>query len=118
MRQTLDNQGFPSGEPDVFVDLRSEESNPDGSVVDADGALWNAQWGKGRVVRYLPDGSADTVVSVGGEHSSCPAFGGDALQTLFVTTAREGIENPDHDQGQLYAIELEHKGLPEHQVKL
>lgn len=32
---------------------------PDGSIIDKDGYLWNAQWGASRVVRYAPDGEID-----------------------------------------------------------
>ena len=118
MRQPLDELGFPVGTPEVFVDLRPDESNPDGSIIDETGALWNAHWGKGRVVRYLPDGTQDLVVSVPGILASCPALGGETLQTLFVTTARESLEEPDDHQGQVYALELGagFRGLPEYQV--
>ncbi len=102
MQQTLDAQGWPDGELTVFVDLTSEGLYPDGSVVDSEGGVWNAQWGAGRVARYLPDGQFDRAIAVGGAHSSCPAFGGADLRTLFVTTARQGIDDPDADQGVVY----------------
>ncbi|MGO6906227.1 SMP-30/gluconolactonase/LRE family protein, partial [Rhizobium ruizarguesonis] len=48
--------GLPSGEPIVLVDSMNEPGDIDGSVVDADGYLWNARWGAGVVDRYSPDG--------------------------------------------------------------
>ncbi|WP_010141859.1 SMP-30/gluconolactonase/LRE family protein [Oceanicola sp. S124] len=118
MRVTLDAEGWPEGTPDLFVDLAPEGLYPDGAVVDAEGGLWNAQWGTGRVARYLPDGSFDRAVAVGGQHSSCPAFGGADLSTLYVTTAREGINSPDAAQGVLYELRPGVLGQREHQVIL
>lgn len=118
MHQGLDPHGWPKGDPEVFVDLRADRLNPDGAVVDAEGALWNAQWGAGRVARYLTDGSFDHAIQVGGRHSSCPAFGGTDFKTLFITTACEGIENPDTDQGRVYAAPSQVAGLPEYRVIL
>lgn len=118
MQQSLDSDGWFIGQSSVFVDLKSDAINPDGSVVDAEGGLWNAQWGSGRVVRYLPDGSTSMIVHVAGKHSSCPAFGGKDLNTLYVTTACEGIDAPDDNQGKLYSIELSVYGQPEHRVKI
>lgn len=87
----LDAAGWPRAEPEVFVDLAAEGLFPDGSTVDADGNLWNAQWGAGRVACYSPQGQFLRAVSVGAPHSSCPAFGGEGLRSLFTTTAREGL---------------------------
>ncbi len=118
MRQPLSEDGWPEGDAVLFVDVGRGGLNPDGSVVDEEGALWNAQWGAGRVARYLPDGSEDRHVCVGGKHSSCPAFGGEDFRTLFVTTACEGIAEPDRNQGLVYACEQEIRGLPEYPVIL
>lgn len=112
MRQALDAEGWPVAAPELFVDLTAEELNPDGAITDGDGALWNAQWGAGRVARYLPDGTFDRALEVAGLHSSCPAFGGPEMTTIFVTTAQEGMEAPDAAQGRVYAIEQEIKGGP------
>ncbi|SIO31328.1 SMP-30/gluconolactonase/LRE family protein [Vannielia litorea] len=117
MRTPLDAQGWPSGAPEVFVDLSAEGLYPDGSVVDSEGALWNAQWGAGRVVRYLPDGTADRVIEVDGEKSTCPAFGGEGLTTLYVTSACGGMKK-DGKQGVTYAAPAGVAGLPEPQVIL
>lgn len=117
-RQTLDAGGWPEGAAEVFVDLSGETFGPDGSVTDADGALWNAQWGAGRVARYLPDGTLDRVVAVGGVHSSCPAFGGENLSTLYVTTAREGIAAPGPGDGLVYRVAAGIRGRAEPRVRL
>lgn len=60
---------------------------PDGSCVDADGCLWNAEYGAGRVVRYTPQGKVDRVIEVPAKEPTCCCFGGERLDTLYITTA-------------------------------
>lgn len=64
---------------------------PDGSVIDVEGCLWNAQWGVGRIARYAPDGRLLQSVSVPVAHTSCPALGGERGDQLMVTTARQEL---------------------------
>lgn len=71
-----------------FVAMDRADAWPDGSVIDAEGCLWNAQWGAGRVARYDPDGRLMAVHTAPAAHTSCPALGGDGLDQLMVTTAR------------------------------
>lgn len=91
MRLALDAEGWPDGDPEIAVDLSRVGLYPDGAVTDTAGNLWIAQWGAARVACYSPEGTFLREVKVGGRHSSCPAFGGPDLTTLFVTTAREGL---------------------------
>ena len=77
---------------------------PDGSCVDAEGCLWNAEWGARRVVRYSPAGKIDRIVEVPAEKPSCCCFGGAQLDTLYITTA---------DRAGLFALAPGVKGLAE-----
>jgi L-arabinonolactonase len=72
----------------LFAAVDDGNASPDGSVIDAEGCLWNAQWGGGRVVRYAPDGSVLRRIDVPAKNPTCPAFGGPDMNQLLVTTAR------------------------------
>ncbi len=71
-----------------FTEMDRADAWPDGSVVDAEGCLWNAQWGAGRVVRYDPEGRPMAVYDAPAAHATCPAIGGKGLDELMLTTAR------------------------------
>ena len=75
------------GERRVFADLTGRQGHPDGSCVDAEGFLWNAEYGGRRLTRYAPDGQVDRTVELPVTHATCCCFGGDNLDTLYVTTA-------------------------------
>lgn len=116
MRMGLDRDGWPTGAPSVFVDLTDEGLNPDGSVVDAEGCLWNAQWGAHRVARYSAEGAFLSAVEIPAAQASCPAFGGADLTTLFVTSAADGLNGAE--DGKIFAVDVGVKGQAEHQVIL
>jgi sugar lactone lactonase YvrE len=104
------------GERRVFATCEGE--SPDGATVDADGFLWSARYGGGRVVRHAPDGTVDRVVEVpGARQVTCCAFGGPDLGTLFVTTAAQNL-NAEQLAGQpgaggLFALEAGVRGVAE-----
>lgn len=91
MRCDYDPDAASVSAPALFAEIQGEGA-PDGSTVDAQGHLWNAQWGGGRAVRYAPDGGIDRVVAVPAGMPSCCAIGGANLDTLYVTTAREEMD--------------------------
>lgn len=92
MRVALDAAGWPVGQPETYLDLEPEGLNPDGAVIDASGLMWLAEWGAARVAAYAPDGTRVRQVAFDAPHTSCPAFGGPGLTTLYCTTAQEGMD--------------------------
>ncbi|WP_300061190.1 SMP-30/gluconolactonase/LRE family protein [uncultured Roseobacter sp.] len=122
MRVALDRNGWPEGDPVVFLDLTPDGLNPDGAVVDKSGAVWIAQWGAARVAAYSGQGTFLRVVDLPARHTTCPAFGGAGFRTLFVTSARQCLSaEVAHDQsphGQTFAISGVAEGLPEPRVIL
>lgn len=109
--------GWPSGEPELFVDLRGDDLRPDGAVVDAAGRLWNAQYGNGRVSVYDAEGAFMEDVRFPGKNTTCPAFGGPDLSLLLCTSAANGAPD-DGPQGATFAVETDAKGQAEHRVIL
>jgi L-arabinonolactonase len=74
-----------------LIALAPDQGLPDGSTVDADGTLWNAQWGGAAVRRYAPDGQLLSASPLPVDHVTCPGFGGAALDVLCATTARMDV---------------------------
>jgi hypothetical protein len=87
----LDPETGEPGERRVFANVEGPGA-PDGSAIDAEGYLWNAQWGGSKVVRYTPAGEIDTVLELPVAQPTCLCFGGAKLDLLFVSTAREGLD--------------------------
>lgn len=110
------DDGWPIGSAEVFVDLKQSKRNPDGSVVDSTGCLWNAQWGVGQVARYSPDGTLMETYDVPASQATCPAFGGPDLETVFVTSAAQGRDGGQ--DGQTFQFAAGVKGQPEYQIIL
>ena len=90
---------------------------PDGSIIDAQGYLWNAQCGGSKVVRHTPKGSLDLEVQVPTLQPSCVAFGGKELNLLIVTSAYQGMSLTKREQdshaGNLFIYETDLKGIIE-----
>lgn len=109
--------GDTLGKPTCFVDLGDVAGDPDGSCVDAEGSLWNAQWGLGRVARYAADGSLRELLAVPARQPTRPAFGGPNLDTLYVTSASDGLTRAQLDAdvhaGALFQTRVAVRGLPE-----
>ncbi len=118
MRCGLDAEGWPDGTFTVLIDLSDEDFGIDGAVVDAAGNIWNAQWGASRVAQYAPDGRFLQAISFPAKQTSCPAFGGPDLRTLYCTSAAVDLDPPGADDGKTFAVKTDHIGQKEHQVLL
>jgi len=78
----------------VAVAVPEEEGYPDGMTCDAEGMLWVAHWEGSRVCRWNPGtGSKIGEVRFPVELVSCCTFGGEKLDTLYVTTSRLGLKD-------------------------
>jgi sugar lactone lactonase YvrE len=101
-----------------FTAVDDGEVLPDGLTVDAEGYVWVACWGGAAVRRFAPDGSPAGSVSLPTPNITSAAFGGPALDQLFVTSARAGLseeqlaEQPD--AGALFVCRPGVTGRPQH----
>jgi sugar lactone lactonase YvrE len=91
------------------------EGFPDGAVTDEEGCLWSARWGAGEVVRHAPDGKVIEKIKVPAGQVTSVAFGGPDRKTLFVTSAREGLDAAalaqDPGAGNLFIFEGDVTGM-------
>ena len=76
-----------------FIVTEDADGVPDGLTVDAEGFLWSARWGGGRVERYDPEGGLERTLTLPVSQPTSLAFGGAGLDELFVTSAREGLSD-------------------------
>jgi len=99
----------------VFADTGA--GRPDGSCVDADGCLWNAEYGAARIVRYTPGGKVDRTIGLPVDNPTCCCFGGPGLDELYITSARQRLSAEDLARqplaGSVFALRPGVRGLPE-----
>lgn len=90
---------------------------PDGSCIDAEGFLWNAEFHGARLVRYGPDGHVDRIVDLPVNRPTCCTFGGPGFATLYVTTTSQRVTPSELAAeplaGALLALDVGVRGLPE-----
>jgi sugar lactone lactonase YvrE len=106
----------------TLIDTTGLNSVPDGATVDAEGHLWVALVYSQQIARYSPEGILDRLIDVPVPLPTCPAFGGDGLDVLYVSSISDsrGRLKSDHpDAGRLMAIRgLGVRGLAEPRCRL
>ena len=116
--QRIDRYDFDGtlGERRTFARIDPAAGLPDGLCVDAEGGVWLALFGGGALRRFDATGALTAVVPLPTTNPTCPAFGGDDLATLYVTTARYKLAPEQLDAepaaGRLLALEPGVRGLP------
>jgi sugar lactone lactonase YvrE len=100
-----------------FAVIDEGEIVPDGLTVDADGYVWVALWGGSELRRFAPDGSLERVIALPTRQITSCAFGGAALEDLYVTSAREWLApeilEREPDAGALFVCRPGVRGRPQ-----
>lgn len=84
---------------------------PDGMTTDADGCIWIAHWGAGRISRLDPEGCLLRAIALPATNITSCAFAGPGLDRLFVTSASRGVEH-EPSAGALFELDVGVTGLP------
>jgi sugar lactone lactonase YvrE len=109
--------GLPEGDPEIVLDQKSVEGGIDGSVMDAEGMLWNARWGSGALDCYDPSGRHLRRIALPARQSSCPAFVGPEADRIVVTSAWQGLGSEarmaDPHAGKTFLVDLAVRGRHE-----
>lgn len=103
--------------PRVIFHVAEEYGFPDGMTIDTEGKLWIAHFNGSAVRRWDPEtGEILETVTVPTPKVTCPTFGGENFDTLYITTAWENMDeaqkNAEPLAGGIFAIKLPYTGLP------
>ncbi len=94
--------GTPSNRR-LFASTKADGGVADGSTVDAEGCLWNAQLLTGDLVRYAPDGTVERRIGMPVRNITSVNFGGPELDEIYVTSMARVKHPAVHDR---FAVEV------------
>lgn len=93
-----------------------QDGMPDGMALDVEGGVWVCLFGGGAVRRYDPDGRLSEHVALPVPHPTCPAFGGQDMATMFISTTRHRLSPKQlldvPNAGSVLALRVGVQGLP------
>jgi sugar lactone lactonase YvrE len=102
---------YPAGAREEL--FRITDGLPDGLCVDAEGNLWIAIWGRGRVEKRTPAGELLAFVETGAPHTTSVAFAGPDLDVLVITSATQGLSLARFpSSGRIFTARVGTAGLP------
>lgn len=100
-----------------FATVATGRGIPDGAAIDIDGCLWSAHFNGWCVTRYTPAGAVDRVINLPVRTVTSCTFGGDRLDTLFITTSAVHVTDTERMQqplaGCVLAVNVATTGLAE-----
>lgn len=123
MRRTVYAYDFDLRAGDIshrrpLITLEASDGTPDGLTVDEEGCIWVAIWDAWRVSRYSPEGKELMRIKVPVPRPTSCCFGGDNLDTLYITSASVRLNAEVLAaaplSGSLFAVRIPGvRGLPE-----
>ncbi|MFZ6843087.1 SMP-30/gluconolactonase/LRE family protein [Undibacterium sp. RuTC16W] len=106
------DEGVPSNRR-IFVDMNNYPGRPDGAAMDTDGCYWICGNDAACILRFTPEGKLDRKIDLPVTKPSMCAFGGDNLDTLYVTSISAGKPAGDDLAGAIFAVRTGVQGMPE-----
>lgn len=82
----------------VYAETKNVNGVPDGSTVDAEGCLWNAELISGDLVRYDPAGNVERKIGMPVSNVTSVMFGGEGLDEIYVTSMARVKHPAVHDR--------------------
>ncbi len=112
-----DNIGGTISNGKSLFNIPKEYGSPDGMSIDEEDMLWIAHWGGNCLRRWNPaTGQVLEKIEVPAPHVTSCCFGGKDLKTLYITTARSGLDQKQLEQyplsGGLFVCKSRVKGTP------
>ena len=105
--------------PRVVIHFEKSFGFPDGMTTDTEGNLWIAMWGGGRISQWKPDGTLLAQFGVPALNVTSCAFGGPALNELFITSALVGMDQAAFKRfplaGGIFRMETNVTGMPSYE---
>ncbi len=86
-----DREGGHLRDRRLFAQVPKDDGKPDGAALDVDGCYWSALHAGARLRRFRPDGRVERDVILPVTNPTMCAFGGEDLDVLYVTSAREKL---------------------------
>ena len=98
----FDGKSGTISEPRTFFSFEAETDGfPDGMTVDQDGNLWVAMWDGWKLVCLSPEGNRLGEIHLPVQKPTSCCFGGEGLDTLFITSASCYLSSADLEAGPL-----------------
>ncbi|MEQ7800761.1 SMP-30/gluconolactonase/LRE family protein [Pedobacter sp. ASV1-7] len=105
----FDNNTGQLSNPRSVITIPINMGRPDGATIDSEGMIWIAMWGGYCVTRWNPKtGELLSKIEVPSKNITSCAFGGEKLDTLYITSAKGQISDSDlsdyPNSGGLFAV--------------
>jgi sugar lactone lactonase YvrE len=99
----------------IFATIPEGLGIPDGAAIDSEGGYWSALHGAGKLRRFHPDGTVDRDVDLPVSQPTMPAFAGEDLASLYVTSASDNMSAADRAReplaGALFRLDVGVRGI-------
>lgn len=99
----------------VFATIPEQSGVPDGAAIDSEGGYWSALHGAGKLRRFLPDGTPDRDIALPVSQPTMPAFGGQDLASLYLTSASDTMSAEEKVReplaGALFRLDIGARGI-------